>query len=113
MTTRAAAPLQRGHSPLACPAHAPRVKADAHRQAIDHHALRHPSRAPPRWRSVLIIAAERDSLIPLAATRKTAVRIARCQLETLPIGHFDLYEGLWFERSIALQIAFLRQHLWL
>lgn len=60
---------------------------------------------------VLIIAAERDSLIPLTATRKTAARIARCQLEILPVGHFDLYEGPWFERSIALQIAFLRQHL--
>ncbi len=60
---------------------------------------------------VLIIAAERDSLIPLTATRKTAARIARCQLEVLPVGHFDLYEGPWFERSIALQTAFLRQHL--
>ncbi len=60
---------------------------------------------------VLIIAAERDSLIPLTATRRTAARIAHCQLETLPVGHFDLYEGPWFERSIALQIAFLRQHL--
>ena len=60
---------------------------------------------------VLIIAAEQDSLIPLTATRKTAARIARCQLEILPVGHFDLYEGPWFERSIALQIAFLRQHL--
>lgn len=60
---------------------------------------------------VLIIAAERDSLIPLATTRKTAARIARCQFEVLPVGHFDLYEGPWFERSIALQTAFLRQHL--
>jgi len=61
---------------------------------------------------VLIIAAEQDSLIPLAATRKTAARIAHCQFEALPIGHFDhLYEGPWFERSIALQIAFLRRHL--
>jgi uncharacterized protein len=60
---------------------------------------------------VLIIAAEHDSLIPFAATRGTAKRIAYCQFEALPIGHFDLYEGPWFERSIALQIAFLRQHL--
>ncbi|MBS1226010.1 MAG: alpha/beta hydrolase [Proteobacteria bacterium] len=60
---------------------------------------------------VLIIAAEQDSLIPLTATRKTAARIARCQFEVLPVGHFDLYEGPWFERSIALQIAFLRRHL--
>ena len=59
---------------------------------------------------VLIIAAEQDSLIPFAATRKTARRIAHCQFEALPIGHFDLYEGPWFEQNIALQIAFLRQH---
>lgn len=60
---------------------------------------------------VLIIAAEQDALIPLAATRRTAARIARCQFEVLPVGHFDLFEGPWFERSIALQIAFLRRHL--
>jgi pimeloyl-ACP methyl ester carboxylesterase len=60
---------------------------------------------------VLMIAAEHDSLIPFTATRRTAARIARCQFEVLPIGHFDLYEGPWFEKSIALQIAFLRQYL--
>lgn len=60
---------------------------------------------------VLIIAAEHDSLIPFAATRRMAKRIACCQFEALPIGHFDLYEGPWFEKSIALQVAFLRQHL--
>ena len=60
---------------------------------------------------VLIIAAEQDALIPLAATRRTAARIARCQFEVLPVGHFDLFDGPWFERSIALQIAFLRRHL--
>lgn len=60
---------------------------------------------------VLIVAAERDSLIPFAATRRTARRIAHCQFEALPIGHFDLYEGPWFEKSIALQVVFLRRHL--
>ena len=60
---------------------------------------------------VLIVAAEQDSLIPFAATRRTAARIARCQFEALPISHFDLYEGPWFEKSISLQVAFLRQHL--
>jgi pimeloyl-ACP methyl ester carboxylesterase len=60
---------------------------------------------------VLMIVAEHDSLIPFAATRKTAARIAHCQFEALPIGHFDLFEGPWFEKSIALQVAFLRQHL--
>lgn len=71
-----------------------------------------PIRAARRIQApVLIIAAEQDSLIPFAATRKTAVRIAHCQFEALPVGHFDLYEGPWFEQSIALQIAFLRRHL--
>jgi pimeloyl-ACP methyl ester carboxylesterase len=60
---------------------------------------------------VLIIAAEQDSLIPFAATRRTAARIPHCQFEVLPIGHFDLYEGPWFENSMALQVAFLRRHL--
>ena len=58
---------------------------------------------------VLIIAAERDSLIPFAATRRTAARIRSCQFEALPIGHFDLYDGPWFEKSVALQIDFLRR----
>ena len=60
---------------------------------------------------VLIVAAEQDSLIPFATTRKTAARIARCQFEVLPVGHFDLYQGPWFEQNIALQVAFLRRHL--
>jgi pimeloyl-ACP methyl ester carboxylesterase len=60
---------------------------------------------------VLIVAAEHDSLIPFATTRKTAARIARCQFEVLPVGHFDLYQGPWFEQNIALQVAFLRRHL--
>jgi pimeloyl-ACP methyl ester carboxylesterase len=60
---------------------------------------------------VLIIAAKRDSLIPFAATRRTAARIRSCQFEALPIGHFDLYDGPWFEKSVALQIDFLRRHL--
>lgn len=60
---------------------------------------------------VLIVAAEHDSLIPFATTCKTAARIARCQFEVLPVGHFDLYQGPWFEQNIALQVAFLRRHL--
>jgi pimeloyl-ACP methyl ester carboxylesterase len=71
-----------------------------------------PIRAARRIQApVLIIAAAHDSLIPLGAIRKIAAGISHCQLEVLPVGHFDLYQGPWFERSIALQLTFIRRHL--
>lgn len=60
---------------------------------------------------VLMICAENDSLIPARAVKKTAGRIKRSQLVTMPIGHFDIYDGEEFEEAVRLQRAFLAEHL--
>jgi pimeloyl-ACP methyl ester carboxylesterase len=55
----------------------------------------------------LLIACERDSLVSIEATFKTARRMGdRARILTLPIGHFDIYVGEWFERASAEQVAF-------
>lgn len=33
------------------------------------------------------------------------------EIEHYPIGHFDIYEGAPFERAVAMQIAFFKEHL--
>jgi dienelactone hydrolase len=60
---------------------------------------------------VLLAGAARDSLIPIAAVRKTAQRIPDCRLEELDVGHFDPYTGPAFEKTVALETAFLREKL--
>ena len=61
---------------------------------------------------VLLQIADRDSIIPAAATRAAAWR-AKGQVEVreYPCAHFDIYGGEWRERSIADQLHFLRRHL--
>lgn len=60
---------------------------------------------------VLLLASPHDSLIPFAATRKTAARIPDCRLELIQGGHFDPYVGAEFERVVALETAFLQDKL--
>jgi len=59
----------------------------------------------------LIIAAERDSLIPLWAVEKTAAKIPDAKIIKLPCGHFDVYTGELFEKVVSLEADFLAQHL--
>lgn len=57
----------------------------------------------------LLIACERDNLVSTKATAKAAERMgANARLVTLPIGHFDIYRGEWFERSSAEEVAFFK-----
>lgn len=60
---------------------------------------------------VLMIYAEDDSLIPAAAVRRAARRLRNVELHALPIGHFDLYTGAWFDRAIALERDFFGRRL--
>lgn len=60
---------------------------------------------------VFIVAAEKDTLIPLWATRRTARIIRNCRLEIFQAGHFDLYRGDCFERNIQMQTEFLKEKL--
>ena len=57
---------------------------------------------------VLMIAAENDSLIPLKDVEKCAAKIARVQKVSLPVGHFEVYTGAWFEKVSAMEAEFLK-----
>lgn len=59
----------------------------------------------------MIVYAEKDTLIPAKAVRKTAARIKNSVSIGMPIGHFDVYQGAPFEQAIVQETEFLRQHL--
>jgi len=55
----------------------------------------------------LVIACERDSVVSPDAAADLVARIGEnARLSTLPIDHFDIYRGEWFERSSGEQLAF-------
>lgn len=58
----------------------------------------------------LVIAAEDDSLIPVAQARLMASKLRKGEFEVLKCGHFDPYVGEWFEENIARQLTFLARH---
>lgn len=61
---------------------------------------------------ILFQVADRDSVAPPAAVERAARRAAgRAELRRYDCGHFDVYVGDWFERSVADQLDFLRRHL--
>ncbi len=60
---------------------------------------------------VLMVCAEKDSLIPIQAAEKTASRIKQVKLVQLPAGHFEVYTGELFEKVSALEAEFLSQYL--
>ena len=59
----------------------------------------------------LVFAAEKDTLSPADAVRKTALRMPAATLLTLPGGHFSVYDGQAMETVVAAAIDFLKQHL--
>lgn len=59
----------------------------------------------------LIIAAKRDSLIPIEAVERTAAKIKAAELVTLECGHFDVYGGKLFEENVERMTRFLLRHL--
>lgn len=55
----------------------------------------------------LVIACERDTVVSAEAAADIVTRIGdKARLATLPIDHFDIYKGEWFERSSEEQAAF-------
>jgi fermentation-respiration switch protein FrsA (DUF1100 family) len=61
---------------------------------------------------VLMVAAEEDSLIPIAGVEAASKRIPRCELVILPgTAHFEPYTGEVFERVVAREADFLCRHL--
>jgi fermentation-respiration switch protein FrsA (DUF1100 family) len=61
---------------------------------------------------LLIQIADRDSVAPAKSAQRAAWQApGRAEVRRYPIGHFDIYLGDWFERSVADQLHFLRRHL--
>jgi len=60
---------------------------------------------------VLIMAAEKDSLIPIKAVEKTAARIKNVTLHRLSCNHFAPYVGKFFEENVTIETEFLERHL--
>jgi uncharacterized protein len=60
---------------------------------------------------LLLVAAKKDGLIPIAAVRKTAERAPKGELLELDIGHFEIYTGKQFEKAVKRETEFLVRHL--
>ena len=60
----------------------------------------------------LVIAAEKDSLIPLDSVKEAYGRVANPKgLIVLPIKHFDIYQDPWLSRAANDAVAWFRKHL--
>jgi fermentation-respiration switch protein FrsA (DUF1100 family) len=60
---------------------------------------------------ILIQIADRDSVAPVKAAQDAAWRApGHAEVRTYPVGHFDVYVGDAFERSVSDQLHFLRRH---
>ncbi len=59
----------------------------------------------------LLVCAENDSLIAPDAVRKTAARMSNATIVSMPVGHFDVYTGSFFEEVVAAEADFLQKHL--
>jgi poly(3-hydroxyalkanoate) synthetase len=57
---------------------------------------------------LLLVLAEQDNIAPPSAVRKVARRTG-AEVLALPSGHFDIYTGELFERSVTAQVDFLRR----
>ena len=61
---------------------------------------------------MLVQISERDSVAPAVAAEELVRRAAgRAEAVHYEMGHFDVHHGAHFERAVADQLAFLRQHL--
>lgn len=59
----------------------------------------------------LVIVGEKDTLIYPPAVEKAASRMREVTIVHLPVGHFDVYVGDWFEKVVAREAEFLARHL--
>lgn len=59
----------------------------------------------------LLQICETDTVAPVAAVEKAAKKMPKAEVVRYPVGHFDVYFGEAFERSVADQAKFLQKHL--
>ena len=68
-------------------------------------------RAPDINCPLLVLVADRDQVAPPEAARDAAWNAkGRAEVRNYPIGHFDVYQGEWLERSVRDQLHFLGRH---
>jgi uncharacterized protein len=61
---------------------------------------------------ILVQVADRDGVAPPAAAQDAAwLATGRSEVRIYPIGHFDVYVGAPFQKSVADQLHFLTRHL--
>jgi uncharacterized protein len=61
---------------------------------------------------ILVQVADRDAVAPPKAAQDAAwLATGRAEVRIYPVGHFDIYVGEPFERSVADQLFFLGRHL--
>ncbi len=60
---------------------------------------------------VLLMPAEKDNLIPVQVAKKTGEKIKNAHVIPMDAGHFDLYFGELFEKTISIQTDFFQEHL--
>jgi dienelactone hydrolase len=60
---------------------------------------------------VLVIYAQKDSLISARVVEKTASRIRNAEVVSLPVSHFEVYTGELFEQLVEKQAQFLSRYL--
>lgn len=60
---------------------------------------------------MLLVLAEDDNICPPKSVRQVAIKAPHAELLALPSGHFDIYTGAMFARSVAAQVDFLTRTL--
>jgi hypothetical protein len=58
-----------------------------------------------------VLIAEKDTLISSAIQEEMAELLPKGEIIRYPIGHFDIYKGKDFEKTVQSQACFLRKHL--
>lgn len=87
----------------------PNVIAPAFLLDIDEY---HPDKAALQVTApTLFVLAEHDTLVHNAGTVEIAGKMADATVETIDADHFGFYEGEAIERTMALELAFLKRHL--
>lgn len=59
---------------------------------------------------VYVAVCEPDSVAPSGTARRQASRAPRAEVQTYPVGHFDIYLGDAFEQAVTDYVAFLHRH---
>jgi uncharacterized protein len=75
-------------------------------------ALYRPTTLSKRVRcAALIIMGERDLVCSPTYVEKAASKIQKVRLVKMPISHFEVYTGEWFDKAVEVEASFLNEHL--